>query len=389
MILHIVSDEKYIDIAYKSFEKASPGNNEFMIVSYTKEIQFKHIKNTPMTPISPYEFLSKKFARSLKKYDFIIIHGLFSDSYLQLVMNADKNIKFVWIGWGADYYKLLDRSLYLKKTLNLYQSITKKNKISIIQKIKNFIKQNIYLRDIDDREKAINRINYFAPVLKEEYFLIKNSLKNFRPKFIDWNYGSLEDVLSGIIDKRVNGRNILIGNSATFSGNHLEAFDIIKKLNIENRQIIVPLSYGNEIHGYSYGNEIYRNEIIKRGKNIFKNNFYPLIDFMPLEEYNELISTCSIVIMNHLRQQAGGNIIVMLYLGAKIFLNKENLFYEFYKNKGAIIFSMDELNNENISNNLTDEEVEINRNVLRNTCTENVVIHKTKTMIDIVMKDKK
>ena len=377
LILHIVSDEKFIDIAYKMFEKVSPSNNEFMLVS-NKEIQFKYIKNTPITLISPYEFLSKKFARSLTKYDFIIIHSLFYDIKLQLIMNSDKNIKFVWIGWGGDYYNFLDSNLYLKKTSTLYQSILKENKIPIKQKIKNFIKKNIYLRYINDREKAINRINYFAPVLNDEYFLVKNSFKNFRPKFIDWNYGTLDEALGGFIDKRINGNNILIGNSASFTNNHLEAFDMIRKLNIEKRQIIVPLSYGNEI---------YKNEIIKHGEDILKNNFYPLIDFMPLNEYNEIISTCSIVVMNHLRQQAGNNIVVMMYLGAKIFLNKENLFYSSYKNRGAIIFSMDELNNENIYNNLTDDEVEINRNVLRNIIAEDVVLNKTKNLIDIVMKD--
>ena len=120
-------------------------------------------------------------------------------------------------------------------------------------------------------------------------------------------------------------------------------------------------------------------------KNIFKNNFYPLVDFMPLEEYNEILSTCSIVVMNHLRQQAGGNIIVMLYLGANIFLNKENQFFQFLKNRGAIIFTMDELNNENICNNLTHDQVDINRNILRNIFSEDVIINKTKNMIDIVM----
>ncbi len=378
MILHIVSDEKFIDMAYKVFEGASPENNEFMLVS-NKKIQFKYIKNTPITLISPYKFLSKKFARSLTKYDFIIFHSLFNnDNKLQLIINADKKIKFVWIGWGGDYYKLLNRRLYLTKTSDLYRSITKKNKTSILQEIKNYFKKKIYLRNINDKQKAINRINYFSPVLEEEYFLVKNSLKNFKSEFIDWNYGTLNETLGSFIDKRVNGDNILIGNSASFSNNHLEAFEAVRKLNIEKRKIIVPLSYGNKI---------YQNDIIKYGKDIFKNNFCPLIDFMPLNEYNEIISTSSIVVMNHLRQQAGGNIVVMLYLGAKIFLNKENLFYHFYKNQGAIIFSMDELSNENIYNNLTDSEVEINRNVVRDMISEDVIRKKTKKLIDIVMKD--
>ena len=379
MILHIVSDEKtFIDRAYRAFEKASPGNNEFMIAS-NEQTELKYIKNTPITLISVNKFLSKKFAQSLTQYDFIIIHAIFTDNNLQLVMNADKNIKFVWIGWGGDYYEFIDSDLYLKKTTKLYQSISKENKISTKQKIKQFIKKKIFLRDVNNREEAINRINYFAPVLNEEYFLVKNSLKNFKPKFIDWNYGALEESLCGYTDKGITGNDILIGNSATFTNNHLEAFDIIKNLNIEKRKIIVPLSYGDKI---------YKNEIIKYGKNIFGDSFYPLVDFMPLNEYNKIISSCSIVVMNHLRQQGIDNINIMMYFGAKIFLNKENLFYQSLKNSGAIIFSMDELNNKNIYNDLTQDEVEINRNVLKRFFAEDVTLEKTKNLIDIVMKNK-
>ena len=188
MILHIVNDEKFIDVAYKRFEEVSTGNNEFMLVFVSnQQKQFKYINKTPITLISIYEFLSKEFARSLTKYDFIIFHSI-NDCKMQLVMNSDENIKFVWIGWGADYYEFINSNLYLKKTSKLYQSISKENKISIKQKIKQFIKKKIFLRDINDKEKVINRINYFAPVLNEEYFLVKNSFKDFRPKFIDWSY---------------------------------------------------------------------------------------------------------------------------------------------------------------------------------------------------------
>ena len=120
---------------------------------------------------------------------------------------------------------------------------------------------------------------------------------------------------------------------------------------------------------------------------MFKDHFYPLIDFIPLSEYTKTISSCSVVIMNHLRQEAGGNIIMMLFLGAKIFLNKENPLYQYLVKNGVIIFSMDELNNESICNDLTHDQVDINRNVLRNIISKDVSINKTKNMIDTVMKD--
>jgi len=73
---------------------------------------------------------------------------------------------------------------------------------------------------------AINRIDYFTPVLKEDYDLVKSSIKDFKPKYIAWNYGAFQDALTrGLIRVDYIGNNILIGNSATDTNNHLEAFE--------------------------------------------------------------------------------------------------------------------------------------------------------------------
>ena len=67
MILHIVSDDKFIDMAYNMFEKASPNNNEFMVV--TNKEKFNYIKTTPITKITRKKFLSKSFAQKLINYE--------------------------------------------------------------------------------------------------------------------------------------------------------------------------------------------------------------------------------------------------------------------------------------------------------------------------------
>ncbi len=157
MILHIVTDEKFIDGAHELFEKASPGNNEFMII--TKKQEFKYVKKLLLHELATINFLSKKFAQSLTNYDFIIVHGLFNDAYLQLLHNVDNTIKFVWIGWGADFYKYINSDLYLEKTFNLRLSLTINNRTSITQNIKNYIKRKIYLLDICDKEKSITMID--------------------------------------------------------------------------------------------------------------------------------------------------------------------------------------------------------------------------------------
>ncbi|MDD2886295.1 MAG: TDP-N-acetylfucosamine:lipid II N-acetylfucosaminyltransferase [Aliarcobacter sp.] len=370
MILHIVPDEKFIDIAYKLFDNQNPDNNQFIIVA--SKSKFKYIKTTPIIKISKFEFLSKKFSNSLSKYEFIIIHSL-TDITKKLILNSSNNIKFLWLGWGYDYYGYLDKKLLLEKTLNLKEKMFHKNKKrQVLLKIKNFIKNKLIYRDINNLEKIFDKINYFSPVLYEDYLLIKNKFKNFKPKYIDWNYGSLDDILIKE-DLEISGKNILLGNSASFENNHIEAIELIEKMDLKDKKIICPLSYGDKD---------YANKIILYGNTKLMDKFEPLIDFMSIEKYNQTLSSCSIVIMNHLRQQALGNIILMIYFGAKVFLNKENPVYEFFKNNGAIVFSIEELTSENINNELTKKEKNINKEVLIKHWSKGVILQKTKKLIE-------
>jgi hypothetical protein len=243
--------------------------------------------------------------------------------------------------------------------------------INFKDNIKKIIKSIIFYQ-IKDYKEILKKINYFAPVLYEDYVLLKKQINDFRPKYLDWNYGSLEnDFIKE--DLEIKGNNILIGNSSSFENNHIEVIDYLSELDLDSRKIICPLSYGNSEYAV---------EIIKYGNKILPNNFEPLKNFMKIEEYNEIISTCSVVIMNHLRQQAVGNIIIMMYFGAKIFLNKENPVYEFFKNKGAIIFSINELNNQVINTKLSEEEIKKNRQILKEYWSEDIMIKKTEKLIE-------
>ncbi len=230
--------------------------------------------------------------------------------------------------------------------------------------------------DISNVEKVINRIDYFSPVLEEDYDLLKSSLKNFKPKFLDWNYGTLEDDLIRDFNSKITERNILIGNSATYENNHLEAFEMVAHLNLEDSKIICPLSYGEGTQ--------YTEKIIQKGHELFGTRFHPLTEFIPIDDYRKIIGSCSIVIMNHLRQQAVGNIIMMMYLGAKIFLNTENPVYHFFKKRGAVIFSTNELTSQVISLPLTDGDTAVNRNILKNYWSRQVILEKTRKLIQTV-----
>ena len=233
------------------------------------------------------------------------------------------------------------------------------------------------------KTEMINRINYFSPVLYEDYALVRKSIPDLKPKFLSWNYGSLEDdLIFGYENASVSGNNILIGNSATYENNHLDAFELLAKLVLSDKKIIVPLSYGNTR---------YRDIVSKRGKKLWGDSCIPIADFMPIQDYVNLVKSCSVVIMNHIRQQALGNIAIMMHLGATVFLRKQNPIYGFFKEEGAHIYAFDDLinNHELINIRLSNSEVEANRTILRKHWSRDAIHVKTRNLIKRVMADAK
>lgn len=365
MILHIVHDEKFIDTAYRIFEEVAPGNNEFVIIS--KNHDLKYIKKTPIRFVE-----ERDLTQSAKKYELVLVHN-FNSSKLGFVAYVDPSVKLLWIGWGADYYDLITgdmAKLYRPKTFSLYY---KNRQTPIKAAFRNFkvSLKSLFSKKIQ-KKNIIDRFNYFAPVLHEDYLAFKKSFPHFEAEYIPWNYGTLEDdMIRGFEDSLVSGNNILLGNSAAYSNNHLDLFESLSKLDLKETQIITPLSYGDKKC---------RKEVIKVGQEIFGDRFKPLTDFMPIKDYIDLLASCSVAVMGHKRQQGLGNIIIMLYMGAKVFLDKENPVYSFFIGQGAHIYHLDELETESRTK-LSLSEIEHNRSILKMHWTRNVILEKTKNLI--------
>lgn len=376
-IAHIALDEKFIDAAYRIFETAYPNKNVFFIVTQNKNFRF--IKKAKGTLIHPVTLLSKKFINSLDQYEMVFLHWM-DGLRMQLLVLASPSVKFIWLGWGGDYYDAFiysrQEDMLLKKTALLFHKLRlQSNRLTFDQILKKTAKFFLY-RQIDKKE-AINRVDFFSPVLEEDFDLVKKSLPNFKAQYLPWNYGTLEDdMLSGLELSEITGENILIGNSATPENNHLDCFDILNDVDLTKRQIICPLSYGVAAYG----------EFIKQaGVQRFGKSFTPLTEFMPVREYVKIISTCSCVIMNHIRQQAMGNIVIMMYLGAKIFLQESNPAYHFFKERGALIFSVDEFRREGeMFKKLQPSEIEANRAILRAQWSRESIQEKTRNLVETV-----
>ncbi len=314
-IAHILIDDKFI----AGFLKANVDNSsniDYYLISKSPLVNLKYFNK-----IHIYKKVSFSLLQKLNNYDVIVFHTLRTSMiYLSLIISS--KVCKVWIGFGADYNEYLYEDFdYLEsKTRNLYFRLNSNHKKF---KIKSLLRSNL-------KKIAISRFDYFAPILYSEYLKIKLNY-NFFPSYIEWKYMNISEVLD---NRRTNGSNILVGNSATFSNNHIEIFDIIKMSSIpKGVKIICPLNYGNIL---------YREEIINLGKEYFGDDFLPITDFMDLNSYYNLLSECSICLMNHIRQQALGNIYLMLSLGAQVFMNENSLLYKELLNSGFSIYPITE-----------------------------------------------
>lgn len=362
-ILHLANDEKFIHLIADSFNAIENIANFFFIIVNDKSSPLRHINQLPDMKVVDKQDIFEFIASSeINNYDAIIVHYL-DELKARIVLAASPRTAIVWSGWGGDYYDLIRFKQYSPKTLAVKKQILNQKTIFIrIETIlKPILKQMLFTKILP---KAIERFDYFSSPVPNDYDLVKG-IHGFRAEYAQLNYANVERTFKPGFDF-VNGSNILVGNSASLPNNHLNIFDLLANLNLAARNIIAPLSYGDSA---------YRNIIIEHGTKIFGDHFVPLVDFMPLQQYNELIGSCSIVVMGHKRQQALGNILIMLYKGAKVFLDEVSTVYTFLKEKGVYIFRLDEINEKtfNSDNCLTRVEVAHNRNILEQIWGEDVV----------------
>jgi hypothetical protein len=156
--------------------------------------------------------------------------------------------------------------------------------------------------------------------------------------------------------EKSTGTNILIGNSADPSNNHFEVFGMLEVSKDQDIKIYTPLSYGNQ--GYA-------KQVINEGKKRFGAKFVPLTEHLPFDVYLELLGKIDIAIFNHQRQQAMGNIRILLGYGKKVFMNQKLTSAQSLKKDGIKTFCLD-----NISLNTEFEESKSNIELVKKIYSE-------------------
>ncbi|WP_283642105.1 TDP-N-acetylfucosamine:lipid II N-acetylfucosaminyltransferase [Croceibacter atlanticus] len=300
-ILHVIDDSKFIEMCADTFD-------------------VKGIKNTFIT--------SNEFNTYDYKPDIIVVHFLrlnIKDKLLGM------SIPIVWFFWGGDGFGLGKfYNIFLsKKTKHLRMKLAFKK--GLRRGLNVFFKTNFpFIIDKfssgKDILKLIKKIDVIVPIMPGDYYLLKQKY-NLQNKMFHINY--VNTLLSNIETANQSfGNNILLGNSASYTNNHIEIIDHLSEIDLSGRKVVIPINYGDK----EYAKFIEHYSEVKLGEKAFV-----LIDFLPFDEYQKIIESCSVMIMNHKRQQGLGNIIQALCSGVRIILNKESTIYDYLVKNDFII----------------------------------------------------
>lgn len=313
MYIHLFSTESTYSKALLDCIKDSIDLEKHLFIFGFAFIKFKKrtfqydekIENRVVRLSNP--FAIARYIKLLKQSKWIYLHLL---SYDPTLLFWRCNLKLVkkttWIIWGTDIYSYQKKNNNIKT--RIYESL-RKTVIPYFPEISAYVDQDMVL---------INQL----------YHTSAEFIKTMYPYPV--NFDHLDTVNSG--DRKEDVINVMIGNSADATNCHEEMIDYLSHFRDKPVCIYCPLSYG--------GTDAYKQQIIKKGKDVFGAKFIPVLESMNPEDYSRFLSTIDIVLMNHRRQQALGNITALLYLGRKVYLRNDVTTYHFMLENNIQVFDV-------------------------------------------------
>ena len=267
-----------------------------------------------------------RLVKQLHDARMVMIHGLF-DPRLVILLSLFPYLssKLYWVIWGNDLYQYRENRKIGK---HKFKEIFRKFVIKRIGHLVTYI----------DGDVELARQWYGAKGTHHECIMYLSNVVD--PKMIT-EPGPASDH---------DGLNILLGNSADPSNNHIEALERLLPFKDQPFKIYAPLSYGDQNHAQ---------KVISQGKAWFGDKFVPMTEFMPFEQYLEFLKSLDIAIFNHQRQQAMGNTITLLGMGKTVFMRSDVSHWRFLTGLGIKLNDVEKLELCRIARDEADENARV------------------------------
>ena len=369
-IVHIGPDSPFVQFAAGVFEAAAPGANEYVIVADTPVERLRHPATAGrVRVVSPHlPVAAAKIARYVRSGDMVVAHAMTRHAVVAFAAARRECVR-VWSGWGYEYSGSdADPNAGLLEPLTARLAGTLGG--SDLRRLAGRVTRRLYQPAV---HRAAASADVFSAPVASDLRVLRSRFPEFRGRYAQICYASVEESFVSASGAPTVS-DVLVGNSASPTSNHLDVFEQLRRLEVADRRIVVPLSYGSAE---------YRQAVVARGTELFGPRFVPLVDLMPLAAYNELVGGCGVVVMNHVRQQALGNIGTALHAGAHVVLNERSPIFEFLRSRGAVLMSMAELTVGGLPDEpLAAADVATNRAVLTAVWGADRVVANVRSLVD-------
>jgi len=246
----------------------------------------------------------------LKSADRVVFHSFTIGISLFYWLFAIRKIKSAWLA-------LYGSELYWDK----YAILTPWNRLQELMRRSIFARIG-HIITIIDQDFLLFQSKY-APQVRQAHAFVP----------IPGNLDALE--FKPVTQKSISKLTILLGNSATPTNHHKEIMELLSLLPFRDHlKIVCPLSYGETN---------YAEEVEFFGKELFQDNFVALREYLPAEQYTEILYSVDLAIMNHDRQQALGNIFTLLCIGKKVYIRGDNPATGFFEARKITIGKIEEI----------------------------------------------
>lgn len=342
MNYHFMIDEKFVDGFIADSERVSAGKNVY-VFTFAEPPEYVRSKRGIFAPYSSDVFENLK--REIHKGDRVFIHWLHDDA-ARFISTLPSEVEVGAFFWGGDFVddpfyfhkeKLLGpRSLKLYNSKFEYPLFVTKNPFSLLQRVRfrcfQFKDEQNRRRDL--KQAAVQRLDYLFHWNPLDHKVVERLYgAKIESRFFFYDVGLDEEIsaLENPYIVRNRPTRIWLGNSSSISNNHLEAIDFLSRYKEEDLEIFCPLSYGEQKYG---------DVIQKAGERAIGSKFIALREFLERKAYYDLMDRVDVVVMNHQRTQAAGNIWAFLKMGKKIYMNRESTLYQLLKSAGVEVFPL-------------------------------------------------
>lgn len=335
-ILHIHGHHSASDHFTENFQRLFPGMNIVVKLSAIGN-DVTVVKDGEKEQYSDWTTFAKN--NDFSEISIVVVHYLDFQKERFIYKFIPERVPIVWWMYGGDLYDRLylkGYKLYAPQTLHFVRRIPKNPIIYLRRKCFEWRQNRI--------DKIIwKRIVGVTPCLRPDYALACSLLG----REVD-----LVDITpQGRIDgfPFANGNDICVGHSASLSSNHLYALDILKKVDTNGSNIVLPLSYTIQSESYRKAvKELYTQE--------YGNRAHFLFDYQDLDTYRRGFLNYKVAIYPCWRQEALANVSICFQLGVKVFLSKHNPCLEYYQGRGYYIYALEDIKSPDDLKPLTKEQ---------------------------------